>query len=148
MFFAPLELTFSVGVPAVFAFVNFTDTLAPASRANVPVVMSTVFAAVAAAVPQVPKRFTVAPVTPSCLTVWCAVMTVPRSTTPVVPLDEPFILMPVIVPTFAVAPAAIPSSLPLSDALMAPSSEVVAKSAFSSTVVCFRSVTCPRLSTA
>ena len=33
---------------------------------------------------------------------WCAVMTVPKSTTPEVPLLAPFILMPVIVPVFEV----------------------------------------------
>ena len=70
MFLAPVEPTFSVGVDAVFAFVNFTITWAPASRENVPVVMLTVLAAVAAAVPHVPKRLTVAPVTPSCFMVW------------------------------------------------------------------------------
>ena len=38
---------FKVGVPAVLAFVNLTDTLAPASRLNVPVVTLAVLAAVA-----------------------------------------------------------------------------------------------------
>ena len=69
IYFAPLLLTFKVGVLAVLALLNLTLTLAPASSEKVPFVIETVFAAVAAAVEQVPNLLTVAPVIPSCLIV-------------------------------------------------------------------------------